>query len=89
MFGFEYNWLLSPARSTRDLSVRLARGSFATLAVGAFCLTCALLPSVSSLTPAVTVPTPAAVTIAENKSPELPRALIRLWILVPYLLPQR
>jgi len=89
MFGFEYNWLLSPARSARDVSVRLARGSLTTLAVGAFCLTCTLLPAVSSLAPAVTVPTATAVTLTENKSPELPRALIRLWILVPYLLPQR
>jgi len=89
MFGFQHNWLLSPIRTARGLSVRFARSGLPTLAVGAFCLTCALLPSALSLTPAVAVAAPTAVTLKETAESELPRTFLRLWILVPYLLPQR
>jgi len=89
MFGSEYKWLLSPARPARGLSVRLARGGLLTLAVGAFCLACALLPSATAFAPAAAVAAPAAVTLTENAPAGLPRALVRLWILAPYLLPQK
>ena len=89
MFGFQHHWLLSPVRTARGLSVRLARGGLLTLAVGAFCLSCAMLPSALSLPPAVTVAAPTAVTLKETAESELPRTLLRLWVLVPYLLPQR
>lgn len=88
MFGPEYNWLLSPARTARGLSVRLAHGGLMTLAVGAFCLTCVLIPSTAKLAP-TSVVGPASVTIKETAQSELPRVLLRLWILAPYLLPQR
>jgi len=95
MFGFEYNWLLSPARTARGLSVRLARGGMMTLAVGAFCLACSFVPS-GPLTPAApatlaapTAVAPTAVALKETAESELPRTLLRLWVLVPYLLPQR
>jgi hypothetical protein len=90
MYGFEYNWLLSPVRTARGLSVRLARGGMMTLAVSAFCLTCALLPS-GVLAPAApaTLAAPTAVVLKETAESELPRTLLRLWVLVPYLLPQR
>lgn len=90
MFGFEYNWLLSPARTARGLSVRLARGGMMTLAVGAFCLACSFVPS-GPLTPAApaTLAAPTAVALKETAESELPRTLLRLWVLVPYLLPQR
>lgn len=91
MFGSEYNWLVSSARNARGVSVRLARGGLLTLAVGAFCATCALLPSSPALAPAapVTLAAPTAVALKETAESEAPRLLIRLWVLVPYLLPQR
>ncbi len=88
MLGSEYNWLLSPARTARGLSVRLARSSFLTLGVGAFCLGCALF-STARLAPPAAVATPSAAVLAETAQSELPRVLVRLWVLVPYLLPQR
>jgi hypothetical protein len=85
MFGLQYHWLVS----VRGMSVRLARGSLLTLAVGAFCLACALLPSTASLSRVAAVSTPTAVSLQQNTDTELPYMLIRLWILVPRLLPQR
>ena len=86
MFGLQYNWLLS----ARGLSVRLARGGPITLAVGTFCLACVLVPSAASLSRVAAVAAPtAAVSLQQNTDAELPYMLIRLWILVPRLLPQR
>ena len=91
MFGSEYNWLVTPVRSARGLTVRLVRNSLLTLGVGAFCLSCVLLPYRASLPPVAGVAAPAATatTIKETAQSELPRFLLRLWVLVPYLLPQR
>ena len=84
MFGLQYNWLLS----ARGVSVRLARGGLLTLAVGAFCLACVLAPRAASLSKVAAVAAPtAAVSLKENTDAELPYMLIRLWILVPRLLP--
>jgi hypothetical protein len=85
MFGLQYNWLLS----ARGMSVRLARGGLITLAVGAFCLACVLAPSTASLSRIAAVSAPTAVSLKENTDAELPYMLIRLWILVPRLLPPR
>ena len=84
MFGLQYNWLLS----ARGVSVRLARGGLLTVAVGFFCLACALIPRAAPLTAVATAAAPATVSIKETTNAELPRMLIRLWILVPRLLPQ-
>jgi len=89
MLGSEYNWILSPTRTARGLSVRLARGSLLTLAVGAFCLSCVLLPPTFAPTSAVAAAAPATATLKETAQSELPRALLRLWVFVPYVLPQR
>jgi hypothetical protein len=89
MLGFEYNWLISSTRSARGLSVRLARGGLFTLAVGAFCVACAVVAPSAGVSSTVTVAAPAAVTISENASAGLPRVLLRLWILAPSLIPQR
>jgi len=89
MFGSEYNWLVTPVRSARGLTVRLVRNSLLTLGVGAFCLSCALLPYRAPHAPVAGVAAPAANTIKETAQSELPRFLLRLWVLVPYLLPQR
>jgi len=83
MFGLQYNWLLS----ARGMSVRLARTGLLTLAVGAFCLACVLAPSAAPLSRVATVTAPTAVSLKENTDTELPYMLIRLWILVPRLLP--
>lgn len=85
MFGLQYPWLLS----ARGVSVRLARSGLLTLAVGVFCLACVLGPRATSLTTVATVTAPAAVSIKQTTDAELPHILIRLWILVPRLLPQR
>ena len=85
MFGLQYNWLLS----VRGMSVRLARGGLLTLAVGCFCVVCALIPRSAPLTAAATAAAPATAAIQQTTDTELPRVLVRLWILVPRLLPQR
>ncbi len=88
MFGPQHNWLVTSTRSPRGLSVRLVRSSLLTLAVGAFCLTCLLMPqgaALSSTLPAVATPT--AVKIQETAEAEWPHALVRLWVLLPRLLP--
>ena len=85
MFGFNYPWLLS----VRGVSVRLARGSLLTLAVGVFCLACFLVPRHAPLTTVAAVTAPAAVSLQQTTGSELPHVLLRLWILVPRLLPQR
>lgn len=84
MFGLQYHWLVS----ARGLTVRLARGGLLTLAVGFFCLACFLIPRTAPLTAVATATAPAAVSIQKSTDTELPRLLIRLWILVPRLLPQ-
>jgi hypothetical protein len=89
MFGSEYNWLVTPVRSARGLTVRLVRNSLLTLGVGAFCLSCTLLPYRAPLAHVAGVAAPGATTIKETAQSELPRFLLRLWVLVPYLLPQR
>ena len=84
MFGLQYNWLLS----VRGISVRLARNGFLTLAVGFFCFACVVIPRSAPLT-AATAAVPATTAINQTADTELPRILVRLWILVPRLLPQR
>src|SRR6478736_7473319 len=66
MFGSEYNWLVTPVRSARGLTVRLVRNSLLTLGVGAFCLSCALLPYRAPHAPVAGVAAPAANTIKET-----------------------
>src|SRR4051812_19129323 len=61
MFGPQHNWLVPSPRSARGLPVRLVRGSLLPLAVGAFCLSCALLPQGASL---ATLPAVAAAPTA-------------------------
>jgi len=84
MFGLQYPWLLT----IRGLSVRLARTSLLTLAVGFFALVCVLAPRHAPLTAVAAVTAPAAVTIQQTTDGELPHVLLRLWILVPRLLPR-
>jgi len=84
MFGLQYNWLLSALGASK----RLARGGLLTLAVGIFCLACVLLaPSSASFSRVAAVTAPTAVSLQEKREAELPYMLIRLWILVPRLLP--
>jgi len=87
MFGPEYNWFVTSTRSARGLSVRLVRGSLLTLAVGAFCLTCTLLPQGATLAALPAVATPTAAKIEKTAEAEWPHALVRLWVLLPRLLP--
>ena len=85
MFGLHYHWLLT----IRGLSVRLTRNSLLTLAVGVFCFACLLVPRHAPLTSVAAVTAPAAVAIQQTTDAELPHMLLRLWILLPRLLPQR
>lgn len=85
MFGLQYPWLLT----VRGLSVRLARNSLLTLAVGCFCLVCVLAPRPAPLSTVATVAAPTAASLQQTTGTELPHMLLRLWILVPRLLPQR
>lgn len=87
MFGPQHNWLVTSTRSARGLSVRLVRTSLLTLAVGAFCLSCALLPRDATLTALPAVTAPSAVKIEQTAEAEWPHALVRLWVLLPRLLP--
>lgn len=89
MVGPEYAWLLAPMTATRGAAVRLARGGLATLALGAVCAAFLLGPGVASLTvagPALAAPA-ATVALKDTAQAEWPHALVRLWILVPQLIP--
>ena len=86
MLGFEYKWLLAPVRSAAGSRVRLAQHSLLTLAVAGFCLVGTFLASPRALTHVVTVVTP-VVAALDQTPPEWPRTVIRLWFLLPQLLP--
>lgn len=78
MFGSEFRWLpLSP----------LVRGGLLTFAVVALCLSGLVVASRPSLTP----PEPVAIISAESPATDTraawPRTVLRLWLLVPQLLP--
>ncbi|MEJ1971220.1 MAG: hypothetical protein WDM96_01435 [Lacunisphaera sp.] len=87
MFGPQHNWLVTSTRSARGLSVRLVRTSLLTLAVGAFCLSCVLLPQGAMLATLPAVAAPTAAKIEQTAEAEWPHVLLRLWVLVPRLLP--
>lgn len=78
MHGFEYRWLLLNP---------LMRGVFLSIAVAAFCASCLFLDQAGA------PPAPAATTatLAASVPPEAdvdwPRAALRLWFLVPQVLP--
>jgi hypothetical protein len=85
MLGTGYRWLLLNP---------FIRGSLLSLAVAGFCLSCLLLAplaSPSSCAPAIAVATakPATTKPAAtvDKPAEWPRTVLRLWFLVPHLLP--
>lgn len=86
MLGSEYKWLLAPVRSAAVSRTHLARRSFATLAVAGFCLACVLLPRAAALPSAATVAAP-VVTQLDQAQTEWPHTLVRLWFLLPQLLP--
>ena len=86
MLGSEYKWLLAPVQSTAVERAHLARRSFLTLAVATFCVVCALVQPASSLSSAATVATPVVAKLDETAA-EWPHALVRLWFLLPQLLP--
>ena len=86
MLGPEYKWLLAPVRPAAGSRVRLARRSLLTLAVAAFCLVCTFISSPPTLTPVVTTATPVVVALDQNP-PEWPRTVVRLWFMLPQLLP--
>jgi hypothetical protein len=77
MHGFEYRWLLLNP---------LMRGLFLSIAVAAFCASCLFLD------PAATAPAAApTATLAAAVPPEAeidwPRTALRLWFLVPQIVP--
>jgi hypothetical protein len=88
MLGSEYKWLLAPVRRVAADRAQLARRSFATLAVAAFCVACVLVPRATSLPSAATVAAP-VVTQLDQAQAEWPLVLVRLWFLLPQLLPGR
>ncbi|HEY8995077.1 MAG TPA: hypothetical protein VIM71_10480 [Lacunisphaera sp.] len=80
MPGSVYRWILLQP---------LLRGSLLSLAVAGFCVACLLLPSVAS--PAACAPaiaaTAAGPTQAVDECTEWPRTVLRLWFLLPHILP--
>jgi hypothetical protein len=88
MLGSEYQWLLASVRAAAVDRAQLARRSFATLAVAAFCLACAFVPRAASLPSAVAVAAP-MVTQLDQAQAEWPLVLVRLWYVLPQLLPGR
>ncbi len=88
MLGSEYKWLLAPVRPAAIDRAHLARRSFATLAVAAFCALCVFAPRTASLPSAATVAAP-VVTQFDQAQVEWPHALVRLWFLLPQILPSR
>lgn len=80
MHGSVYRWLLLQP---------LFRGGLLSLAVAGFCVGCLLLPSLAS--PASCAPVIAAT--ATNPNPavdecaEWPHTVLRLWFLLPHILP--
>lgn len=81
MFGVEYRWLrLHP----------LVRGCFLSLGVAALAVLCLLArPALTSAAgaSALVVATAKAETEAKDRSAAWPRAVLRLWLLAPQLLP--
>jgi hypothetical protein len=88
MLGSEYKWLLAPVRRAATVRAQLARHSLATLAVATFCLACALVPRAATLPSVSTVAAP-VVTQLDQVQAEWPHALVRLWFILPQLLPGR
>lgn len=87
MLGSEYPWLLAPFRAAAGRLARLVRGSLLALAAAVFGLTCTLLPA-AHLAPALTVSAaPAVAQVQESAGAEWPRTLIRLWFILPHLVP--
>ncbi len=87
MLGSEYKWLLAPVRPGAKSRVQLARQSLLTLGVAGCCLLGTLLAATSpKLAPAATAAAPVVATL-EQTPPEWPRTVIRLWFLLPQLLP--
>lgn len=77
MHGFEYRWLLLNP---------FVRGVFLSLAVAAGCAGCLFLDQAGVATP----PPPTALlatTAAPDAEVEWPRAALRLWFLVPQIVP--
>lgn len=77
MHGFEYRWLLLNP---------ILRGVFLSIAVAAFCASCLLLDRAG--TPPA--PPPAAMlaaTVPPEAETDWPRTALRLWFLVPQLVP--
>ncbi len=86
MLGSEYKWLLAPARPAATGRTPLARHGAMTVAVAGFCLACTFLA------PMRTLPSPAAVaapvvTQLDQAQTEWPHVLVRLWLILPQLLP--
>jgi hypothetical protein len=86
MLGTEYKWLLAPVRPGAKSRVQLARHSLLTLAVAGGCLLATFLNSGSTLPPVAAAATP-VVAALDQTPPEWPRTVIRLWFLLPQLLP--
>jgi hypothetical protein len=80
MLGTGYRWLLLNP---------LLRGSLLSLAVAGFCLSCLLVVPLASPTSCAPVIAAAASKPAAtvDKPAEWPRTVLRLWFLVPHLLP--
>jgi hypothetical protein len=80
MLGTGYRWLLLNP---------VLRGSLLSLSVAGFCLGCLLvapLASPSSCAPVIAVAATAPTPVVEQRA-EWPRTVLRLWFLVPHLLP--
>lgn len=81
MLGSEYRWLLRHP---------LVRGSLLTLGFALFCLGCLILPALpGSCLAYVPEPVAAVEAVANDHDPRAawPRAMLRLWILLPQLSP--
>jgi len=88
MLGNQYPWLLATVRRSATARGQLARHSLATLAVAACCLVAALLPSAAAPAPVAVVASP-VVAALDQTPPEWPRTIVRLWSLLPQILPGR
>lgn len=89
MLGSEYNWLLTLSRAAHGgLRVRLVRSSLLTLGVALFGLACVFggSPRLEAGIPPV-VSAPAALTMQQENRTEWPRVALRLWFLLPSIIP--
>lgn len=87
MLSTEYQWLLASVRPAATERAHLARRSFTTIAVATFCLLCAFVQPATAPAPD-TIPATPVVAALEPTPAAWPTALVRLWFILPQLLPR-